>query len=85
MKTISHSHNQYGYEVLVWEEGRCIVEYHAGNHKLESSQQTTDPRWMVPIDTLKQYARQTAEEMAKEHGVPDDMIEDEGYIEDTVE
>lgn len=82
MKSISFSHNKYGYKILVWENGRCIEEYRAGNHRLDSVQQTDDPRWIVPTDKLKKYACHTAKGMAVEHGVTDNMIEDEGYVED---
>jgi len=82
MKMVSYSYNASGYEVLVWEDGKCIRQYHAGNHKLDSAQVTDDPRWMVPLDQLKTFAAQTAKEMAVEHGVCDENIQDAGYIED---
>jgi hypothetical protein len=84
MTTITYSYNEFGYEVLVWEDGKCIHEYHAGNHKFDSAQRTCDPRWMVSVGQLRQFAAQTAREMAEGHGVPEKNIQDAGYIEDGV-
>lgn len=84
MKTISYSYNKMGYEVLVWEDGECISEYQAGNHKLESSQKTRDPQWMVSLDKLKEFAAQTAREMAAEHGIPENRIENNGLVEESL-
>ena len=84
MKTISYAYNINGYEVLVWQDGKCLKAYRAGNHRLDSAQVTQDPRWMVPLNQLRTFAAQTAKEMAEEHGIPEKNIQDAGYTEEGV-
>ena len=63
-----------GYCVVAYDgESQPIDEYSAGNHPLDSQAvaRHCDP---VPADTLRKWARQTAEETADKLGIPHDRI-----------
>ena len=71
MKTISYAATDRGYCVQVLDDGQTIYEYTAGNHQRES-QTFVDPRSRnaVTLRQLKRWAKQTAGEIASEHGIP---------------
>ena len=73
MKYIIVSYNQYGYTIYLFSGGQIEREiYSAGNNKYSSA--TTDS---VPLDNhcclplwrIRQFAKQTGKEVAKEEGV----------------
>jgi predicted RNA-binding protein YlxR (DUF448 family) len=71
--------NPDGYSVTVYDpESREVETYDAGNHRGDSQV------WLCPDDpdaldaeTLKRFARQTAEEMAGEYGINLPMVQEE--------
>ena len=67
-----------GYKITVMDAatGRLITEYSAGNNPRDS-QQPAAPGHEVPLIVLRAMAKQTAEEMAIEHGIPLDRVTEE--------
>jgi predicted RNA-binding protein YlxR (DUF448 family) len=71
--------NPDGYSVRVYDpESREVETYDAGNHRGDS-QVWLDPDDPDALDaeTLKRFARQTAEEMAGEYGINLPMVQEE--------
>lgn len=58
-----------GYEVSVIDGCKLLDHYTAGNHVYDSQVVATTEADRVPKRTLRKYARQTALELAKGHGV----------------
>ena len=71
MQTILYAATSYGYCVQVIDGGEIVYEYTAGNHQRES-QTFVDPRSpnAVRPSQLKRWAKQTADQIAEERGVP---------------
>lgn len=76
MQNVIYAATGYGYCVQVVDGGEIIHEYTAGNHQQES-QTLVDPRspQAVRLSQLKRWAKQTANEIAKERRIPAKMIE----------
>jgi len=67
--TVHYGSCPYGYQVLVCKDGKIVKEYSAGNSRHES-QSYVEPGSMNAESpaTLAKFAKQTAEEFAKEYG-----------------
>jgi hypothetical protein len=68
-----------GYDVTVYDsESREVETYSAGNHARDSQVyvEKGNPE-RLPKQTLRRFAKQTAEEMAAEYGINLPMITDE--------
>ena len=61
---------QNGYEVTVLQGCNVLDHYEASNHPFDSQQPCPSDLRPVPKRTLRKYARETAETMASEHGIP---------------
>jgi hypothetical protein len=77
---VSYSVDRHGYTVRVYDhDAREIDEYSAGNSPLDSQGYVPldrkEPRVSVP--TLRRYARQTAQDMAADYGIPLAMVHEE--------
>ena len=78
--------NEYGYRVEVWNctdpsDIKMVDEYWAGNSKFESTTYV-NPEDGLPIEILREYARQTAEEMLEELGLIGSVEESEDLLDD---
>jgi predicted RNA-binding protein YlxR (DUF448 family) len=76
---VGYSVQRDGYSVRVYDpESREVETYDAGNHRGDS-QVWIDPDSPDALDaeTLKRFARQTAEEMAGEYGINLPMVQEE--------
>jgi hypothetical protein len=70
MRTIGYAYSPWGYDVQVWDDGKLIHEYRAGNHHYDSQQ--TVPLTSSSVEkpeTLAEYAKQSALELAEIYGV----------------
>lgn len=70
MRVCNYEVHDTGYtvEVVDTNTGRIIHEYAAGNNPLESSPESALPAGEgLDRETLEQYAKQTAEEIAEEY------------------
>jgi predicted secreted hydrolase len=76
MRSVIYAATKSGYCVQVIDGGEVAHEYSAGNHQMES-QTVVDPRSpnAVRLSQLKRWAKQTANEIAKEWRIPAKMIE----------
>lgn len=71
--------HEMGYDVRVYDpESNVVEEYNAGNHDGDSQAYVPrgDPS-RLPKQTLRRFARQTAQEMAAEHGINLAMVQEE--------
>ena len=69
MGAVTYSVSASGYTVTVIDsQGNAVHEYNAGNSPLESSAVVSEGG--LPVETLEQYAIQTAQELAEEYGEP---------------
>lgn len=69
--------DKWRYVVRIYEAGRCIYSYWAGNSRHDSGQTVALNRGLK-IGEMREYAQRTAEEMAKELGLePDCVFEEE--------
>lgn len=59
------NYNEAGYSIIS-EENETV--YCAGNHALDSQQNGTRTQHQLSLQTIEEYCRQTAEEMAEEQG-----------------
>lgn len=86
MKTVSWGANKYGYTVQVWDGGQCVQDYSAGNNRHESSERISpDSPNAAPLTQLREWAIQTANEMAQEFDVPADQVsEDTDLVEEWI-
>lgn len=78
--SIGYRVDRMGYDVTVYDpDGREVETYSAGNSPLDSQIYIPLDRKekRLPVQTLRRYARQTAEEMAAEYGVNLPMIHEE--------
>ena len=68
-KAITYGYCKHGYQVFLIEDGEIKDQYSAGNSRFDS-QAYVDPRSpsAVSLEQLAEFARQTAEEWAEEHG-----------------
>jgi hypothetical protein len=76
---IGYRVHDHGYDVTVYDsESREVEYYSAGNHARDSQVyvEKGDPD-RLPKQTLQKFARQTAQDMAAEHGINLVMIQDE--------
>jgi hypothetical protein len=76
---IGYQVHDHGYDVIVYDsESQEVERYGAGNHARDSQVyvEKGDPE-RLPKQTLRKFARQTAEEMAAEFGINLVMIQDE--------
>ena len=76
MKTIRYAATRYGYCVQVIDDGEIVYEYTAGNCQTES-QAVIDPssRSRQTSTTSKRWAKQTADQIAEERGIPISRVE----------
>lgn len=76
---IGFSVHDHGYDVRVYDsESRIVHEYNAGNHARDSGGVVEKgDRDRLPKQTLRRFARQTAQEMAAEYGVNIAMVQEE--------
>lgn len=72
-----------GYVVTVYHDGEPVEEYKAGNHRLESTLETTNPLYCLPKKTLRKFAKQTALAMAEERGIT--SISEERLVPHTIQ
>ena len=82
MHNIIYAATQFGYSVQTINGGEVVYEYTAGNCQMES-QTFVDPRSpnAVKLAQLKRWAKQTANEIAKERRIPAKMIEYDADLE----
>jgi hypothetical protein len=66
---VSWSANEDGYEVTVVDGCNVLDHYTASNNPYDSQQACPPDESPVPLRTLRKYARQTAKEVAAEHGI----------------
>jgi len=85
MQSVIYAATRYGYAVQVANGGEIVHEYTAGNHRMES-QTVTSPRSpnAVKLRQLRRWARQTANEIAQNQGVPADRVEYDTDLEATL-
>jgi len=76
MRCVRYAVHRVGYVVRVLEEGRIIYEYSAGNSPSDSQVYVAAGDGL-PESVLREYARQTAEELAREFGAGTLFIEEE--------
>jgi len=76
MSSVIYAAIRCGYCVQVIDGGEIVYEYTAGNHKRES-QTFVDPRSpnTVSLSQLRRWAKQTADQLAGERGIPANQIE----------
>ena len=76
MSSVIYAATRCSYCVQVIDGGEIVYEYTAGNHERES-QTFVDPRSpnAVNLRQLKRWARQTADQIAEERGIPANQIE----------
>ena len=76
MRSVIYAAIRCGYCVHVIDGGEIVYEYTAGNHQRES-QTSVDPRSpnAVNLRQLKRWARQTADQIAEERGIPANQVE----------
>jgi len=76
MKSVIYAASDCGYCVQVIDGGQTIYEYTAGNHQGDS-QTFVNPRSpnSVRLRQLKRWAKQTADQIAEERGIPANQIE----------
>jgi hypothetical protein len=82
---VGWSATRHGYTVTVYdEESREVHRYDAGNSPDDSGAHVPldSKRPRVPLQTLRKWARQTAQEIAAEYGVNGGMIQQEESEED---
>lgn len=72
---ILYAADEDGYTVRVMEGNETVDEYNSGNNPFESTS-WIDPADLdaVPVRTLRRYARETALDMAQEHGIPEKYV-----------
>jgi len=89
MKAVLWYASRWGYEIRVvdMDTGEELDHYQAGNHKLDSGQQAArGSRWAMSLRDIVKDARETAQDMADEWGVPhENILLDEECEEDTTE
>jgi D-alanine-D-alanine ligase-like ATP-grasp enzyme len=79
-KVILWSSNPCGYSIRVLSAAQTIYEYTAGNSRQDSQVVLApDDSDAVPEEELRQFAKNTAKEMAKEHDA--DAIEEDADFE----
>lgn len=66
MRNVIYAVDEEGYTVAVLEEGKILHLYGATNNPLDSQGPVLAEG--VPLGTLRRWARETAEEMAREWG-----------------
>ena len=76
MRTIIYAATSKGYCVQVIDGGQIIYEYVAGNHPKESTA-IIDPSSTnaVKLSQLRRWAKQTADQIAEERGIPLNRVE----------
>ena len=76
MKSVIYAATRHGYCVQAIDGGMVVYEYTAGNHQ-NDSQAILDPRSpnSVRLRQLKRWAKQTADQIAEERGIPTNQIE----------
>ena len=76
MRTIAFAATRYGYCVQVIDDGMVVYEYTAGNCQTESKA-VIDPDSSVAVSRsqLRRWAKQTADQIAEERGVPLSRVE----------
>lgn len=83
---IAWAANHRGYTVSVLNVNETVYEYNGGNCPWESTSYI-DPadKDAIPLKRLRQYAKQTARELAEEYGLAEirieentDLLDDEG-------
>jgi len=57
------------YGVIVYKGGKVVEKYRAGNNPRESSPDQSIGECGLDDETMLKYARQTAKEMAEQHGI----------------
>ena len=75
MKYIEYAAHERGYIVAVCDQTGILETYEAGNSP-HDSQVWIEPNSpnAEPLSVLEKYAKQTALEMADEHGIPHDQV-----------
>lgn len=63
MRNVIYAAIPYGYAVKVMENNKVVDEYTAGNSP-RCSQTYVDPKDGLPLSRMREFAKQTAEEMA---------------------
>ena len=76
MQSVIYAAIGCGYCVQVIDGGEVVYEYTAGNHQRES-QTFVDPSSpnAVKLRQLKRWAKQTADQIAEERGIPANEVE----------
>lgn len=74
-RSITYGHCRWGYKVQVIADGEVIDEYSVGNCQQESTTvvRPGGPN-AVPVRTLAKWSKQTALEMAKQLGLPEESV-----------
>ena len=76
MRTVIYAATRHGYSVQAIDGGQIIYEYVAGNHQEESTA-IIDPSSTnaVKLSQLRRWAKQTADQIAEERGIPANLVE----------
>lgn len=70
MKHIIWGATEYGYSVQTIDDGEIVDEYTAGNNRCDSqSYVDLDSPNALPLATMRQFAEQTANEIAADKGI----------------
>ena len=82
---IAYGAHIYGYQVLVLDQNETLDEYNGGNIP-EDGTARLNPHIesTLPAEKLLKHAKQTALEMAAEHGVPESRVHHDTDIDRTI-
>ena len=76
MKSVIYAATRHGYSVQAIDDGEVVYEYVAGNCQKESTA-IIDPSSTnaVKLSQLRRWAKQTADQIAEERGIPANQVE----------
>lgn len=82
MPNVIYAASRYGYCVQVIEGGEVVYECNEGNHPRESHTviNSCSP-YAITLGQLRRWARQTANQIAEERGIPSERVEHDADLE----
>ena len=76
MNSVIYAATRHGYSVQAIDDGEVVYEYVAGNCQKESTAIIdSSSTHAVKLSQLRRWAKQTADQIAEERGIPTNQIE----------